>query len=339
MQLPRELRCEITAWVLGDYIYDLIIGTHTHDHDDDDSRGNEDHQSPATMHVDDTRRSRPEWDAITTLLHTSHLVRSCTLGHLAFLFQHPDSRLPAPDPRAFSYAYLRPLVAHLRALRDDGIDTLVLEEWDYAPGAPFFGLPRSLTSACVPARAELEEGQGGGGNQGQGLPPVLALARMRHTLAASDAFAREGWDWFPYNAPEVYDVGCTALLVATYRSVPAYARSALLRRVVERIAALQVARITRAYFFLPSETLSGVFETLFVFFVLLNLRLWDFQGRSTKPGTGWEWCNCCWAPNIKVISLSQTSRYVSSVAAQLRVLNNYVLRYSFTFRRRRSKTF
>lgn len=254
LQLPRELWCDITARILGDYLYDLIIGTGRRD--DDDGNENKDQRPPTTTttHADDTCRcsvrGRFEWDAIATLLHTSRLVRSCTLDHLAFLCHHYGSPSPAPlrgtdsgpvegePPSPDTY---RPLVAHLRALRDDSIDTLILEEWDYAPGARFFGLPRSLMGPC--AHAEREEGQGG---QAQGLPPVLVLARLRHTLAASDAFAREGWDWFPYDAPEVYDAGCTALLVATYRAVPAYARSALLRRVVERIAALQVARITQA---------------------------------------------------------------------------------------------
>ncbi len=247
LQLPRELWCDITARILGDYLYDLIIGTDTRDDDCDDK--NEDQRPPTTTHADSddtcqcSVRARPEWDAIATLLHTSRLLRSCTHDHLSFLCvpspapSHPDHGAP-PN---YDYDFYQPLVAHLRALRDDGIDTLVLEEWDYAPGARFFGLPRSLVGPC--ARAEPEDGQG------QGLPPVLVLARLRHTLAASDAFAREGWDWFPYNAPEVYDAGCTALLVATYRAVPAYARSALLRRVVERIAALQVGRITRAFFF------------------------------------------------------------------------------------------
>jgi len=198
VQLPRELWCDITARILGDYLFDLIIG------------GTED---------------TCEWDAFTTLLHTSPLVRSCTLDHLSSLCRHDHD-----------HDY-RPLVAHLRALRHNVIDTLILEEWDYAPGGRFFGLPPSLVGAD--ARAEWEEGQG----QGHGLPPVLVLAHLRHTLAASDAFAREGWDWFPYNALEVYDIGCTALLVDAYRAVPAYARDALLWRVVERIAALQVARI------------------------------------------------------------------------------------------------
>ena len=223
MQLPRELWCDITARILGDYLYDLIIGTGTRG-DEDDENENE----PGTTHANNTSRCRrPEWDAIATLLHASRLVRSCTLDNLSFLCHRP----PANDYRA--------LIAHLRALRDDGIDTLVLEEWDYAPGARFFGLPRSLMAVG----ASCDDGQAQ-------LPPVLVLARMHHTLAASYAFAHEGWDWFPYNAPEVYDVGCTALLVATYGAVPAYARSALLRRVVERIAALQVARITCAFFYL-----------------------------------------------------------------------------------------
>ncbi|KAI9450190.1 hypothetical protein BJY52DRAFT_1303877 [Lactarius psammicola] len=254
VQLPRELWCDITARILGDYLYDLIIGTGTRS-DDDYEDENEDQRPRTITHPNDTCQcsiqGQPEWDAIATLLHISRLVRSCTLDHLAFLCHRPGNPPPAPshDPdsgtRTPSYEHehdYRPLVAHLRALRDDGIDTLVLEEWDYAPGARFFGLPRSLMGTR--ARAEMEEEQGQGQGQGQGLPPVLVLARLRHTLAASDAFACEGWDWFPYNAPEVYDAGCTALLVSTYCAVPAYARSALLRRVVERIAMLQVARIT-----------------------------------------------------------------------------------------------
>ncbi|KAH9059211.1 hypothetical protein EDB87DRAFT_1624070 [Lactarius vividus] len=237
VQLPRELWCDITARILGDYLYDLIIGTDTFDDGDLNDENADQRRPPTPTHPGDTCRcsvpDRPEWDALATLLHTSRLVRSCTLDHLSFLSHRPS---PAPPTAHNDY---RPLVAHLCALRDDGIDTLVLEEWDYAPGARFFGLPRSLAGpgACTKPGEEEED---------QGLPPVLVLARLRHTLVASDAFAREGWDWFPYNAPEVYDVGCTALLVDTYRAIPAYVRSALLRRVVERIAALQVARITRA---------------------------------------------------------------------------------------------
>ncbi|KAH9170115.1 hypothetical protein EDB89DRAFT_2230895 [Lactarius sanguifluus] len=236
VQLPRELWCDITARILGDYLYDLIIGADTHD-DDDLNDENADQRLPTPTHPGDTCRysvpDRPEWDALATLLHTSRLVRSCALDHLSFLSHRPDTPSPAPPKAHDGY---RPLVAHLRALRRDEIDMFVLEERDYAPGARFFGLPRSLVGPCACMEPE----------EDQGLPPVLVLARLRHTLAASDAFAREGWDWFPYNAPEVYDIGCTTLLVETYRAVPAYVRSALLRRVVERIAALQVARITRA---------------------------------------------------------------------------------------------
>ncbi|KAI9431725.1 hypothetical protein H4582DRAFT_2003799 [Lactarius indigo] len=245
LQLPRELWCDITARILGDYLYDLIIGTGDTRPDGDLNEENEDSRAPTPTHTDDTCQSsvpdRPEWDALATLLHTSCLVRSCTLDHLAFLTRRPDTDALFPAS-PHTYDDYRPLIAHLRALRDDGTDTLVLEEWDYAPGARFFGLPRSLAAPCARSKPELES------EEDQGLPPVLVLARLRHTLVASDAFAREGWDWFPYNAPEVYDSGCTALLVETYRAVPAYVRSALLRRVVERIAALQVARITRACF-------------------------------------------------------------------------------------------
>ncbi|KAH9061816.1 hypothetical protein EDB83DRAFT_2386249 [Lactarius deliciosus] len=237
VQLPRELWCDITARILGDYLYDLIVGTDTRD-DGDLNDENADQRPSTSTHPGDTCRysvpDRSEWDALATLLHTSRLVRSCTLDHLSFLSHRPDSPFPAPPHAHDGY---RPLVALLRALRDDEIDMFVLEERDYAPGARFFGLPRSIVGPCACTEPEEED---------QGLPPVLVLARLRHTLAASDAFAREGWDWFPYNAPEVYDVECTALLVETYRAVPAYVRSALLRRVVERIAALQVARITRA---------------------------------------------------------------------------------------------
>ena len=129
------------------------------------------------FHVPTTRAGAdPSWDAIATLPHTSHLVRSCTLDHLSSLSHRHGAGKP-------NYDY-RPPVAHLRALRNDGgIGTLVLEEWDYAPGSPFFGLPRSL---MVGAKWE----------EGKEMPPVLVLARLRRTLAASDAFAREGWDWF-----------------------------------------------------------------------------------------------------------------------------------------------
>ena len=246
IQLPRELWCDITARILGDYLYDLIIGPNTHDNANANANENEDQRPPTT---DETCRSsarcRPEWDAIKTLLHTSRVMRSCTLDHLAFLTHRPSAPPSATTP-TFTHTLAptddyRPLVAHLRALRDDGYDALILEEWDYAPGARFFGLPCSLAGSPWEQEQEQEQEQGT-------MSPVLVLARLRHTLAASDAFAREGWDWFPHNAPEVYDAGCTALLVDTYRAVPAYVRSALLWRVVERIAALQVARITRTFY-------------------------------------------------------------------------------------------
>ena len=273
VQLPRELWCDITARILGDYLYDLIIGTDTRD---DSENENEAQRPPTTAHA---YQPRPEceWDAIATLLHTSRLVRACTRDHLSSLC-HVHVHVPLPPASSSASAPTtkavhkppsgdeddgdyRPLVAHLRALRaDDGIDTLVLEEWDYAPGARFFGLPRSLAPRAEWER-EWEEGE---------MPPVLVvLARLRHTLAASDAFAREGWDWFPHNAPEVYDVRCTALLVEAYRAVPAYARAALLGRVVERIAALQVARITCCVFFF-CEYCFWVSEILFGFLGLVG---------------------------------------------------------------------
>ena len=101
----------------------------------------------------------------------------------------------------------------------------VLEEWDRACGA------RSRSGRNV-------------------RDPCWCSRGCGHTLAASDAFAREGLGLGSRdNASEVYDVRCTALVVAAYGAVPAYALLALLWRVVERIAALQVARITCAFFF------------------------------------------------------------------------------------------
>jgi len=211
IQLPRELWCAITAYILADYFYHLII------HDEDENE-----HTPV--------RCRPSyaWDDITVLLHISRLVRSCTFDHLAFLCA------PRSYEKKDNYDEYALLVTHLQALRDGGIVSLMLEEWDYAPGARFFGLTRSLAG---PYSCEEEANM---------MPPVLVLARLRLTLAASDLFAVEGWDWFPFDAPEVYDARCTALLVDTYRAVPAYVRGALLGRVVERIAALQVKRIARA---------------------------------------------------------------------------------------------
>ncbi|KAH9170118.1 hypothetical protein EDB89DRAFT_2244293 [Lactarius sanguifluus] len=180
VQLPRELWCDITAQILGDYLYDLIIGADTRD-DGDVNDENADQRPPTPTHPGDTCRysvpDRPEWDALATLLHTSRLVRSCTLDHLSFLSHRPDTPSPAPPKAHDGY---RPLVAHLHALRRDEIDIFVLEERDYAPGARFFGLPRSIVDPCACTEPE----------EDQGLPPVLVLARLRHTLAASDEFAR-----------------------------------------------------------------------------------------------------------------------------------------------------
>ena len=103
------------------------------------------------------------------------------------------------------------------------------------------------------------------------LLPGLVLAGLRHTLAASDAFVREGWGWFPRNAPEVCDVGCTALLVAAYGSVPAYVCGQLCSGTWWSGSPRRKSRITSEGFFFP---------------------FWDWQGRS--------WFEMTQAPNIKV---------------------------------------
>lgn len=68
----------------------------------------------------------------------------------------------------------------------------------------------------------------------QGLP-IRAGARRApaYTDTVFAGFAWEGWDWLPHDAPEVYDVRSTALLLAFFW------------RVVDRIIAWS------SFFFLP----------------------------------------------------------------------------------------
>ncbi|KAI0299121.1 hypothetical protein B0F90DRAFT_634252 [Multifurca ochricompacta] len=238
IELPCELWFDITAQILGDYIYHLIVN-------DDNQFVHRSHAAVPELTTDN------DWDAIGALLHTCRIVRACALGHLTLLFGDiPTSSSPPSfsskgecrgegERKVELTKYYKSLVTYLHLLRDrHKIESIILNEWDYAPGARFFETsdpPPSINSIILlPGPVMGREGE---------LPLAVVLARLHHTLAASEAFAQEGWDWFPYDALEVYGLACTALLLETYRAVPAYARHALVGRIVERIAKLQVSRI------------------------------------------------------------------------------------------------